>query len=178
MRLVDSYTKDPRIQKLNAIIFLTVKPIGERNTFKNLTDFNKYQELVNYASDNMVPIGFDSCGCYNFLNSVKNTPHGETYSTYAESCESTLFSIYVNCDGVVSPCSFTEKINGTLLETLDTMNEVIDLNNCNDLLMDVWYSNKFNKFRRALLSTVDTDNQVGCRYCPAYHLNMKDRKGE
>ena len=171
MALIDKYHSDKRLSKLNAIVFLTLKPIGKRNNLHCITNRDYYNRIIEHAISNDVPIGFDSCGCYNFLDAVKEHHNYGSYQTVAESCESSLFSIYVNSKGIVSPCSFTEHIDSTLLSNLDAMNDIIDLNECNDLLMDVWYSRKFNAFRRALLST--ENNELQCRYCPAYDLNLK-----
>ena len=178
MRLLKAYKDDPRIGKVRAIVFLTIKPIGTRNDMSSLTNINGYKKLVEYAMENVIPIGFDSCGCYNFLNVMKSSKEYGAYLNVAESCESSLFSIYVNSRGIVSPCSFTEKIDNTILKDVTEMNDEIDLNKVSDLLMDVWYSSKFNAFRRALLGTIDSNgNEIQCRYCPTYNLNL-EKDGE
>ena len=174
MRLMKAYKEDPRISRVRAIVFLTIKPIGARNDMSSLTNSDAYKRLVNYAMENVVPIGFDSCGCYNFLHSMRDSDKYGAYLNVAESCESSLFSIYVNSHGIVSPCSFTERIDNTNLKDVTEMSNVIDLNKVSNLLMDVWYSDKFNAFRRALLSTIGSSgNDIQCRYCPAYDLNLK-----
>lgn len=173
MALMKAYKEDPRISKIRAIVFLTIKPIGNRNNMSSLSDKDRYKDLVMYAIENSIPIGFDSCGCYNFLNIMKESSQYDYFENMAESCESSLFSIYVNSKGIVSPCSFTEDVDHTILKDINSISEVIDLNKVSDLMMDVWYSNKFNAFRRVLLSTIKcSSNEVQCRYCPAYQLNL------
>lgn len=174
MDIIDKAKTDERLKELYAIVYLTVKPIGNRNTYKAVGSQEKYDALLDKLIKSEIGFGFDSCGCYNFLNSVRKCKYTNLYDNVAESCESTLFSIYVNCDGLVSPCSFTEKIDSEhcMICDAEPMKQVIDLHDCDDLLMDVWYTEKFNYFRRKLLNTAK-NSDLDCRTCPAYNLMLK-----
>jgi len=149
--LVDMKT-DPRLENLNALVFLWLKPRGERNTCHQLSSLDKLKSLVDYAFDNELRIGFDSCSSPYFLKTIKDRDNYKRIETLVEPCESTLFSYYINVDGTGYPCSFNETPgNGT-----DTVN-------CEDFMKDVWMAPETIKFRERLLARK--------RACPTYHLD-------
>jgi hypothetical protein len=162
--VVSDNKTDPRLKDLNAIVFLTLKPKGNRNTLVQLKDKNEYKKLIDTALSNNVRIGFDSCGCAAFLDAVKHYSNYDIMEKYCESCESTLFSAYINVDGMFSPCSFTEGTPG--------WEEGLDCVNCNDFLKDIWNHPRTVEFRDKLLSTPSCDNNY-CRTCPIYDLSME-----
>ena len=151
---------------LHSIVFLTMKPIGKRNIYKELVSDEEYNRLVKLSFDYNIPIGFDSCGCYNFLKSIKDNPLSQQYTRLAESCESTLFSIYVDVHGQVYPCSFAEHYNGKIS---DIREPLPNLNNVDDLLMDVWHCEAFHSFRRKLFDNYSEEYK--CRRCPLFKLH-------
>ena len=162
--LANKFNGEPRLKKLNAIVFLWLKPKGERNTFHQLKDKEKFKKLVNYALNNNISIRFDSCSSSNFLNVIKDTCSKEKYDKYyqmVEPCESTLFSYYINTKGIGYPCSFTEGIKDY---------KGIDVIKCKNFLKDVWYNQETIKFRNSVLKNKDSNN---CRMCPLYNLNLK-----
>jgi radical SAM protein with 4Fe4S-binding SPASM domain len=73
----------------------------------------------------------------------------------ADPCESTCFSIYIDVDGFVMPCSFSSGMNVPR----------IDMNKDDDFLKDVWFNPKMNEWRDSLLKN--------CRSCPLYDLEMR-----
>ena len=77
---------------------------------------------------------------------------------YVDSCESGMQSIYLNKDGIIFPCSFSEGEEG--------WEEGIDMENVSDFLKDVWFHPKMNKWRENLIKT--TCNS--CRNCPIYNI--------
>ena len=169
----------------DAIVFLSLKPIGNRNIYTEGNDYQSdtkldysvsdedYKKLIDYVLNYSVPIGFDSCGCYKFLNSIRDHEHYKYISTFAEPCESTLFSIYVNVNGNIYPCSFCEHslkfINvmkkytksNNIPEVVNLLEEDMDFTN------DVWYSEMFKVFRKIVLST-EQSNDIHCRTCPIF----------
>ena len=145
---------DPRLEKLNAIVFLLLKPKGSRNTMKQLTDMVKYKKLINLAINNNVKIGFDSCGANKFLEAVKDSPQYPMYSMLAEPCESACFSIYINVRGEMYPCSFGEGADGW--ET------GIDVVKANDFIKDVWMHPRVVDWRNR--------NIANCRNCVFYKI--------
>jgi len=151
---------DPRLEKLNAIVFLSLKKKGKRNTFHPLKNIDKYQKLVEFALKNNIAIGFDSCSAPLFLQSVKGREDlgsFEMYKTLAEPFESYLFSFYVNVEGKTFPCSFMEEEDF----------EGIDVATCNDFLQDIWFNPRVVEFREKLLANID-DNR--CRRCPKFDI--------
>jgi radical SAM protein with 4Fe4S-binding SPASM domain len=173
--LITKAKTDERLSRVNSIIFLLAKEKGSRNTFHHIKSRAKYRELLKYAliedngedkRPNKIGLGFDSCGCYNVLSTIKDDPNFnyEELRLVMEPCEATLFSIYVNVDGNAYPCSFLEK-----------QEREVNLNytSTNNLLNDIWFSEQFKNFRKNLLATKNY-NALGCRECPVYDLRLSD----
>lgn len=159
--LIDDVVSDPRLSKLKAVVFLTLKPKGKRNTWSTLTDVDAYRDLILYAFARNVGIGFDSCSQPIFLAAMKDHPNFEVFSQLSEGCESDRFSGYVNVDGIWSHCSFTEGIQnwGT-----------VDLKTITDFNSEVWNSDVVKKFRGCL--TCQDNKHIGNEVylCPVYQL--------
>lgn len=156
--------EDPRIQDLNAIVFLWLKPKGKRNTSTVLKSYDKFKTLLKIASDNNIAIGFDSCSAYMVMKTFDEIDHKKVdqIKDFIEPCESTLFSCYISADCKAYPCSFSEDIglyNGIKI-TKDT-----------DFIKDVWFGEEYLRFRNAVLRTKDT-NKFNCRKCPIYKLDI------
>jgi len=161
MEVMHDTKDDPRLAKLNAIVFLALKPKGERNSFHKLgTD--KYKDLIDYALDNKIRVGFDSCSAPMFLKSVKDRDNFKFLEQNSEPCESYLFSFYVNVEGKTTPCSFLE----------DMGYEEIDIAKCDNFVKDIWRAKPVQEFRKKLLATADSCsiNGKGCRFCPEYDI--------
>lgn len=153
--------KNGKIEGLNAIVFLLMKPKGNRNKLTQLKKSSDYKKLIDYAFEVSAPIGFDSCGAENFLIAVKDRDNYKELETLTEPCESSLFSGYINTDGDFFPCSFAENGKG------------ISVLKCNDFINDVWFHPNTIKFRKELLDTTKT-SKVGCRSCPLYDLKLEE----
>ena len=153
LKLVDAVKTDPRLAKLNAIVFLMLKPKGRGKTFTLLT-LEKYKKLVDYALSKKINIGFDSCSAFTFLKTVDNPGR---YEHFVEECESSRFSLYINVSGRYHHCSFAE--NG---------GQGLDVLNCTDFLKDIWYSGDVVKFRNRALENVASRTS-----CQLYDLNIK-----
>jgi hypothetical protein len=149
---------DDRLNKLNAIVLLSLKKCGRG---KNLTQLSKekFKNIVDFALHNHINIGFDSCSCQRFLSAVKDYPKDQQriFNEVSEPCESECFSLYCSVDGRVFPCSFSEKIEG--------WEKGLDLVECKDFLQDIWYHPKSIRFRETLMC-----NQ---RKCPIYEIETK-----
>jgi MoaA/NifB/PqqE/SkfB family radical SAM enzyme len=157
--VMEDYLHDERLKGMNAIVFLLMKPKGKRNNFKMLKSLEKYQKLINYALDKEVAIGFDSCSAPLFLHSVVDHPNFKQFDTVCEACESSLFSSYINVEGVYFPCSFTEGENF----------KGIDVVNCENFLKNVWFE-KGTKHFRNLLTTQESKISKTLRKCPVFDL--------
>lgn len=146
-KLIDA-VKD--IDGVNAVVFLRYKPKGRNaGEFAQCTP-DQLRSLYNYAVDNGVGIGFDSCNAPYVLRYCGLSKGQEQF---VEPCESGLFSSYINVHGEFFPCSFCEGEPGW-----ETGIPVLDYDN----FLDVWHSDKVKKWRRLLL-----DN---CRECILFDL--------
>lgn len=157
LKLLEDCKTDPRLAKLRAIVFLSLKKKGRAKTAFNTLESNKYQYLVNKALDENISIGFDSCGAYKFFKSIQGTSREAKLLPFIEPCESTLFSSYVNVKGEFFPCSFIEDEIGF---------KPIDIPSCRDFLKDVWYHPDTESFRNTLINT----KCEGCRRCPVFEV--------
>lgn len=161
IKTIDEAASDPRLEKLNAIVFLALKPKGRGKSLSPLNSPEKYKDLVYYAFEKGISIGFDSCSAPMFLKAVADDKDYEKYEQLAEPCESYLFSIYVNEKCMTYPCSF-----------LEDESEGIDLTQEGLGLMDYWFAPSTEKWRKDLLATACSDNCLvkGCRQCPKYEI--------
>ncbi len=156
--LMRDYQTDVRLRNMNALVFLLLKPKGARNKLTQLKNKKKYKKIVDYAFKHNIRIGFDSCSAPLFLHSVKGNKNFEQLEIVCESCESSLFSSYINVEGKYYPCSFTEEEE-----------KGIDVLNCNDFLKDVWFHDDTIHFRESLINQKH-DISSSCRECPAFDL--------
>lgn len=180
--LIDKIKNDNRLKKMNALVFLFLKPKGNRNKFTILDSFQKYEILINKCLDNKIKFGFDSCSAFSFIqylnkkidliiSDFKNKKISideylkkifmyENMKIYTTSCESNLESLYCNSQGVHFHCSFTEGEkgwNGIDMLSIENFNEV-------------WQHNEVNKFRDMLF---ESNEKFGCRKCPIFNLELK-----
>lgn len=167
-RLMIDSKHDRRLRGLNATVFLMMKPKGKRNTLHKINK-EAYQDLVDYAIDNNIRIGFDSCSAPMFLKAVKDRDRFEEFKVMAEPCESTLFSYYINVDGIGFPCSFSEGNRGSEQHSLEIFNAEVDVVGCGDFIQDVWNAEETQKFRTRLINNKDCN---GCRMCSVYDLSF------
>jgi len=152
-KLARASKTDTRLVNLNAIVYLSLKEKGSRNIFTPVKDIKKYKELIDYLFENEIRFGFDSCEANNFLKVLKEYPDKyDAIAKMVEPCESSLFSYYINVDGIAYPCSFSEGvIEGIDLKTVDKFS-------------DIWSNPTTEEFRTRLLNNN--------RSCPLYNLEM------
>lgn len=142
-------TIDEYSTKINAIVFLWVKPKG-RASYDNYHSVSQKElnELIAYAMSKKAGIGFDSCSA----NYVMKSDDMEPYQNMIEPCESSIFSIYQDVEGNFYPCSFSEghpEVSPIHIDEISSMD-------------DLWYSDPVKKFRMNL--------SINCRSCPIYNL--------
>lgn len=158
-RTIDDIVSDDRLSKLNAIVFLQYKPKGRNiDKFSSVLSPAKYKKLIDYADDNGISYGFDSCSALLYLESIKSSKNFETISKFAEPCESGLFSAYVNVDGEYTPCSFADGESG--------WERGINILEVCDFMTDVWNSERLINWRKNLLNRK--------RDCPLFNLSVKE----
>jgi MoaA/NifB/PqqE/SkfB family radical SAM enzyme len=150
---------DPRLKDMHAIVFLGVKPKGRaKNGYHSLTK-EQYAELIKYCLDKSIAIGFDSCSSGKFENAVKGMDLTDDvkkqFIEASESCESSIFSSYINVHGEYWHCSFTENEPNQIC---------VDVLKVNDFISEVWYSDTAIEFRNKLISGMID----GCRHCHVF----------
>lgn len=161
MELIDDIQTDPRLKDLNAVVFLIMKPKGNRNKCHQMKDLARYRTLIDKAFAAKVRIGFDSCTAPSFLRAVQDRPEYQQLKECAEPCESTCFSIYIDVHGNALPCSFCGGEPGI---------EPINMNEVTNFMWQVWNSKQFTGFRKKLLSS---QSETGCRQCPMFDVEIK-----
>lgn len=150
--LIDDRLSDPRLSKLNAIVFLHMKPKGRACHCGPITSRDKYQRLIDHALTNGVSIGFDSCGANMFARTIKDHPDAKRLMQFVEPCESGLFSAYIDVSGRYWPCSFSEGVEG--IESMDVLT-------CKSFL-EIWNHDSTRAWKDRLLSCN--------RNCPLYEI--------
>lgn len=152
--LVNKYI-NKEIPGLNAIVFLTMKPKGRGINCSKLTNKEKYKELIDLALSNNVPIGFDSCGCTNFLSVIKDRSNYQQLQQVSEPCESFgLFSCYIDVNGDYFPCSFCSGQPG--------WERGISVLECNDFVKDIWLSEKVSYWRNLAIQNNRCEKAKSC----------------
>lgn len=151
--IIDDMSRDSRLKKMNAIVFLSLKQKGGGEAFNRLTT-EQYQKLIKYALDKKVRFGFDSCGAHRFLAAVKDHENFKQFEMMAEPCESSCFSSYINARGEYYACSFTEGH--------PDFPKGINVLEVDNFVEDVWNVESTCKFRDKLLKK----NRV----CPLYKI--------
>jgi len=156
MNLMKESLENWRLRDLNAIVFLWLKPKGNRNKYHQITK-NQYEQIVDFALKHDIKFGFDSCSAPFFTKTYKNhSMFDPNVLQMVESCESCLFSYYVNVDGIGYPCSFAEGIKPGV-----------------DLLIfdNFWNHPHTQNFRVACIASKD---QNDCRNCIIYDLKFQE----
>ena len=76
--------------------------------------------------------------------------HGklDNLKTHVESCESTIYSLYIDVNGDFFPCSFSTDTKG--------WEGGLSVLECDNFLSDIWNHEKTKKFRKGVIS---------CRNC-------------
>lgn len=153
---------DPRLKDLNAVVFLLLKPKGKRNKLTQLKNASQYRELVNYALNHNLRIGFDSCSASSFMRAIEGHKRYKELEQCAEPCESTCFSLYINVDGFAVPCSFCEG---------EPSMKPINMLEVNDFMKGVWFGPELTEFRNKLLKA---EKDTGYRQCPVFDLEITE----
>lgn len=143
---------DPRLEKLNALVLLSLKQKGRGENFNKLPQDN-FTKIVQYGMEKGVGFGFDSCSAFRFLKSVEGHKDYDMFKMMTEPCESTCFSMYINTHGDFYPCSFTENT-----EEWETGLTLADKNI--DFLRDIWFHPRVVKVRRDIIKT-----RKACKSC-------------
>ena len=157
--VINDVQNDERLSKLNAVVFLGVKPKGRAKGLFHSLSIKKFKKLLKECFDKKIRMGFDSCTAPKFEKTIKEMDITEEdkqkFLMCSESCESSNFSSYLNVKGEYWNCSFSENEDGI---------EPVNVLEIDDFTKDVWYSNSVKQFRQKILETsID-----GCRFCPVF----------
>jgi radical SAM protein with 4Fe4S-binding SPASM domain len=155
LQVLKDMREDPRLEKLNAVVFLVHKPKGRGVPLTPLRDAEKYKAMIDYALEHGLNVGFDSCSVPSFLNAVEGHPNFKMFEQATDRCESGLFSLYIDVHGRAWPCSFGQERHD--LESID----ILSIENFEE---EVWRGPELNRWRDRLHSN--------CRSCPLYDIDI------
>jgi hypothetical protein len=158
LQLIEKRKTDSRLEKMNAIVFLSLKQKGRGEHFNPLS-YDKWKILIDKIFESGHSFGFDSCSAHKFTKVLNEMDIPEERKAKimesVEPCESFgMFSSYINDKGFYFPCSFAENI-GEWKEGLDVVN-------CKDFVEDIWNNPLVEKYREISL-------KCG-RNCPLYDI--------
>ena len=145
---------DRRLASVNAIVFLTYKPAGRAKStcvIKKSDNLDTFIKTVGGKRASKLKIGFDACFVPMLLS--RNIVN----QALVDCCEGGFFSVYVDHDMNVSPCSFSQG------------KDVYSLREYN--FYDIWL-NKFESFRRSQTNQCRNTSCNGyalCRGCCPYY---------
>lgn len=137
------------IDKVNAIIFLNYKPVGQekRSVLKSTKELLTF--LYDTISFSRCKIGFDSC-MISHLTMIKHSLVLESI----DYCEAARYSAFISEKGIVYPCSFMcgQGLNGESILSKS--------------LLEIWQDSLvFNQIRKTLFS-----NSNKCMNCEHYQF--------
>ena len=156
--LINDIQNDNRLKGLNAVVFLSLKQKGRGVDFNKLND-EQFKNIIDTCFEKNISFGMDSCSCPKFLNAIKDRENKSQIETFCESCESTMYSMYVDANGIFYPCSFMEKEG--------EWQNGIDMTKINDFVKDVWNEERVVKWRN---QSIEQLNCNGCNQCPFFDV--------
>jgi MoaA/NifB/PqqE/SkfB family radical SAM enzyme len=162
--LLEDLKTDKRLEKLNAVVLLMLKPKGNRNKLHNIANLENFFRLAMSYQEAGIQLGMDSCTAPLMLKFAEKHDQNEIIQSI-EPCESTLFSVYINVEAQMFPCSFTEGTPG--------WEQGINLLEADDFLKDVWFNSRTKEWRQSLLESskgCDCSVKKYCRSCPVYNI--------
>ena len=158
LEALDEIATDPRLEKLNAFVILSLKKNGRGACFHKCSQ-EHFNEIVNKAQDLRIRLGFDSCSSAKALEAFD---FDENIAKCVISCEAARESSYINVNGEYYPCSFCEGEK--------SWEEGIDVLQCStekDFVEKIWNHPKTLKFLEKLNNTTDRHD---CRHCPMFEV--------
>lgn len=170
LKTIDDVSQDRRLVGLNATVFLSMKPIGDRNNLTSIT-YEQFTNIISYGQKKKITIGMDSCSAPMMIKYIDEKGQLDVLSSI-EPCESFgLFSSYLNVDCDYFPCSFAEGHG--------EWKNGISILDCEDFIKDIWFNKKLNKWRKISLemtSKCNCEMSKYCRVCPIFDITPCFRK--
>ena len=161
LKLISDIKHNKKLSNIHALLFLMLKKKGNRNYYNTISKKN-FNRVLDFAIAENVQIGMDSCSATTFITYLNEHYSENTVNKVIpmiEPCESGLFSLYINVDGKVFPCSFMEGQPGWTEGLSIPSTE-------DDFTTEVWFSQKMINWRKRLLNT----NDINCRECPEFNI--------
>jgi MoaA/NifB/PqqE/SkfB family radical SAM enzyme len=136
------------LEDVNGVIFLTYKPRGRATSAQCLSMDDRLNEFTSLIDKNQCAarIGFDAC----FVPVLMK--HTDVNVDYIDSCECGFFSIYIDENLNVQPCSFA--------------NETRFSYNLKDHDMQIIWEQKYEEYREEIAKNVcasECQNKADCR---------------
>lgn len=153
--VINDYQNDERLKGMNAIVFLSLKQKGRGENFHKISA-KEFKKIIDLCFEKNINFGMDSCSANKFLEAIKNKDNFDLLASYVENCEKLLYSLYINDEGQLFPCSFMEKEGN--------WEKGINMTNINDFVKEVWYSDKVKEDRDFSLKCINCNGCNSCRY--------------
>jgi len=150
---------DEYLKGVNSVIFLTYKPFGraiKENMLEKGVSFNNFIKLIDKPKTKL-RFGFDAC----FVPTLMK--YTSVNTDFIDSCECGFFSVYIDENLNVKPCSFTN-------------NDDFTINLKNKTFKDIW-QNYYEKYRQINTKTNKCSscnaNNICRGICPYfYQINL------
>lgn len=156
--LINDYKTDSRLEGMGSIVFLSLKQKGRGNYFTKIST-DEFKKIIDKCFEKRISFGMDSCSAPKFLKAIENRPDKNELKTYIESCESCLFSLFINANGMFYPCSF--------MEHEGEWKTGIDMTKVDDFIKEVWNEERVVKWRNASIKCLECN---GCNMCKFYNV--------
>lgn len=156
LETIDDILTDKRLEKLNSLIFLSLKQKGRGEKY-NILSQEKFNNLMKICLKKGIKLGFDSCSSVKVFTAIEQEKF-DIDPISIEPCESICFSSYINYKGEFYPCSFAEGYG--------KWKTGINVLECEDF-KEVWYHKRAIEFRKQLLTNTTCN---GCRQCQLFKV--------
>jgi hypothetical protein len=159
------------LEKVNHVIFSVPKEVEVGKS--HILDLNKYGNILNAAIDQEIEISVSPCIVPIFRYFVQDEHLFRGLFHVPESCESALFSMYLDSNFNVYPCkSFKNSLYRQRLikenESFPKEINLLALRDYNIFVKSAWHHPYFEDFRRTLKITLSHKDSLtpGVRHCP------------
>lgn len=155
--LIEDIKTDIRLKGLNAVVVLSLKQKGRGTNF-DIVSQDEFETLMDTFQKEAINYGMDSCSASKFLEYLKKKPSNikDSLSPMIESCESFMWSSYINTEGRFFPCSF--------MEGEGEWKEGIDVTKVDSFVNDIWKSCKGDKWRNTMSKCISCKGHTECPY--------------
>lgn len=164
MSVLKAVKEDPRLKKLNAVVMLSLKQKGRAVKGYTALSQEKFNKLCNYARENKIGIGFDSCSSLKAFRAFDESVRSSIIPCEATR-ESSFISVGKTEEGpMYYPCSFAEGE-----EDWKKGLPVLECNSPEEFITKIWNHPKTLAFKDSLNKTA-CDNCENCRHCPMFNV--------